>query len=126
LPVRHAARTAAAASRLSSATTEHIATRSAEQVIATLGELKGGATKPGQAMSVFEAALPENIASPYRSPDKRARSPTTPTSNLDSCSNFSARSSRPPAETTLPTHRLGYVPSWLTSAIVGSPESGAT
>jgi predicted unusual protein kinase regulating ubiquinone biosynthesis (AarF/ABC1/UbiB family) len=67
LPVRHAARTIAAASRLSSATTEQIATRSAEQVFATLGELKGGATKRGQAMSVFEAALPDNIAGPYRS-----------------------------------------------------------
>ena len=67
LPVRHAARTVAAASRLSSATTEQIATRSAEQVFATLGELKGGATKLGQAMSVFEAALPDNTAGPYRS-----------------------------------------------------------
>jgi predicted unusual protein kinase regulating ubiquinone biosynthesis (AarF/ABC1/UbiB family) len=67
LPVRHAARTVAAASRLSSATTEQIATRSAEQVFATLGELKGGATKLGQAMSVFEAALPDNMAGPYRS-----------------------------------------------------------
>jgi predicted unusual protein kinase regulating ubiquinone biosynthesis (AarF/ABC1/UbiB family) len=67
LPVRHAARTIAATSRLSSATTEQIATRSAEQVFATLGELKGGATKLGQAMSVFEAAFPDHIAGPYRS-----------------------------------------------------------
>jgi predicted unusual protein kinase regulating ubiquinone biosynthesis (AarF/ABC1/UbiB family) len=67
LPVRHAARTVAAASRLSGATTEQIATRSAEQVFATLGELKGGAAKLGQAMSVFEAALPDSIAGPYRS-----------------------------------------------------------
>jgi len=31
-----------------------------------LGELKGGAMKLGQAMSVFEAALPEELARPYR------------------------------------------------------------
>jgi predicted unusual protein kinase regulating ubiquinone biosynthesis (AarF/ABC1/UbiB family) len=67
LPVRHAARTAAAVTRLSSATTEQIAARSAEQVFTTLGELKGGATKLGQALSVFEAALPDHIAAPYRS-----------------------------------------------------------
>ena len=31
-----------------------------------LGELKGGAMKFGQAMSIFEAALPEELAGPYR------------------------------------------------------------
>jgi predicted unusual protein kinase regulating ubiquinone biosynthesis (AarF/ABC1/UbiB family) len=31
-----------------------------------LGELKGGAMKFGQALSVFEAALPEELAGPYR------------------------------------------------------------
>ena len=31
-----------------------------------LGELKGGAMKFGQAMSIFEAALPEEMAGPYR------------------------------------------------------------
>jgi predicted unusual protein kinase regulating ubiquinone biosynthesis (AarF/ABC1/UbiB family) len=67
LPARHAARTVAAVTRLSNATTEQIAARSTEQVFATLGELKGGATKLGQALSVFEAALPEKIATPYRS-----------------------------------------------------------
>jgi predicted unusual protein kinase regulating ubiquinone biosynthesis (AarF/ABC1/UbiB family) len=67
LPARHAVRTLAAVTRLSSATTEQIAARSAEQVFATLGELKGGATKLGQALSVFEAALPDHIAAPYRS-----------------------------------------------------------
>jgi predicted unusual protein kinase regulating ubiquinone biosynthesis (AarF/ABC1/UbiB family) len=67
LPVRHAARTMAAMTRLSNATTEQVAARSAEQVFATLGELKGGATKLGQALSVFEAALPDHIAAPYRS-----------------------------------------------------------
>ncbi len=40
--------------------------RTAEQLFKVLGELKGGAMKFGQAMSVFEAALPENLAGPYR------------------------------------------------------------
>ena len=40
--------------------------RTAEQLFRVLGELKGGAMKFGQAMSVFEAALPENLAGPYR------------------------------------------------------------
>ena len=64
LPLRHAARTAAAASRLSRAATDQVAARTAEQVFATLGELKGGAAKLGQAMSVFEAAMPEEVAAP--------------------------------------------------------------
>ncbi|MFL6138565.1 MAG: ABC1 kinase family protein [Frankiaceae bacterium] len=40
--------------------------RTAEQIFRVLGELKGGAMKFGQALSVFEAALPEEIAAPYR------------------------------------------------------------
>jgi predicted unusual protein kinase regulating ubiquinone biosynthesis (AarF/ABC1/UbiB family) len=40
--------------------------RTAEQLFKVLGELKGGAMKFGQALSVFEAALPEELASPYR------------------------------------------------------------
>lgn len=40
--------------------------RSAEQLFAVLGELKGGAMKFGQAMSIFEAALPDEVAGPYR------------------------------------------------------------
>jgi predicted unusual protein kinase regulating ubiquinone biosynthesis (AarF/ABC1/UbiB family) len=71
LPLRHAARTAAAASRLSRAATDQVASRTAEQVFATLGELRGGAAKLGQAMSVFEAALPEEVAAPYRSALRR-------------------------------------------------------
>ena len=67
LPLRHAARTAASASRLSRTATDQVASRTAGQVFATLGELKGGAAKLGQAMSVFEAALPEEVAAPYRS-----------------------------------------------------------
>ncbi|MDQ1689771.1 MAG: hypothetical protein QOK42_2746 [Frankiaceae bacterium] len=40
--------------------------RTAEHVFRVLGELKGGAMKFGQALSVFEAALPEELAGPYR------------------------------------------------------------
>ncbi|MFD8602586.1 ABC transporter ATP-binding protein [Streptomyces sp. TSRI0445] len=40
--------------------------RTADQLFKTLGELKGGAMKLGQAFSVFESALPEEIAGPYR------------------------------------------------------------
>ena len=40
--------------------------RTAEQVFRTLGELKGGAMKFGQALSVLEAALPDELAGPYR------------------------------------------------------------
>jgi predicted unusual protein kinase regulating ubiquinone biosynthesis (AarF/ABC1/UbiB family) len=40
--------------------------RTAEQIFRVLGELKGGAMKLGQALSVFEAALPEDLARPYR------------------------------------------------------------
>lgn len=40
--------------------------RTAEHLFKVLGQLKGGAMKLGQAMSVFEAALPEEVAGPYR------------------------------------------------------------
>ncbi|WP_441250344.1 ABC1 kinase family protein [Kitasatospora sp. McL0602] len=40
--------------------------QTAEQLFSTLGRLKGGAMKFGQAMSVFESALPEDVAGPYR------------------------------------------------------------
>ncbi|MEH1123523.1 ABC1 kinase family protein [Micromonospora sp. CPCC 206061] len=40
--------------------------RTAEQLFSVLGQLKGGAMKFGQALSVFEAALPDELAGPYR------------------------------------------------------------
>jgi predicted unusual protein kinase regulating ubiquinone biosynthesis (AarF/ABC1/UbiB family) len=40
--------------------------RTAEHLFSVLGQLKGGAMKMGQALSVFEAALPEDLAGPYR------------------------------------------------------------
>ncbi len=48
------------------AITAEIQQRTAEQLFSVLGQLKGGAMKLGQALSVFEAALPEHIAAPYR------------------------------------------------------------
>jgi predicted unusual protein kinase regulating ubiquinone biosynthesis (AarF/ABC1/UbiB family) len=43
-----------------------VTAKTAEQVFAVLGQLKGGAMKFGQALSVFEAAVPEELAAPYR------------------------------------------------------------
>jgi len=40
--------------------------RTADQIFSVLGQLKGGAMKFGQAMSIFEAALPEELIGPYR------------------------------------------------------------
>lgn len=40
--------------------------RAATQLFTVLGELKGGAMKFGQALSIFESALPEEAAAPYR------------------------------------------------------------
>ncbi|RBY77544.1 AarF/ABC1/UbiB kinase family protein [Blastococcus sp. TF02-09] len=40
--------------------------RTAEQLFAVLGQLKGGAMKLGQTLSVFEAAVPEEMSAPYR------------------------------------------------------------
>jgi len=45
---------------------QEIQQRTAEQIFRVLGELKGGAMKLGQALSIFEAALPPELAGPYR------------------------------------------------------------
>ena len=71
LPIGFAGRTALGlGKRIGGRPAELVATelqaRTAEQVFKVLGELKGGAMKLGQALSVFEAALPEEIAAPYR------------------------------------------------------------
>lgn len=71
LPIGHASRAALGfGKRLGGRPAEAVSTelqqRTAEQVFKVLGELKGGAMKVGQAMSVFEAALPEDLAGPYR------------------------------------------------------------
>ena len=45
---------------------DQLADQAAEQVFAVLGELKGGAMKVGQSLSVFEAGMPERYAGPFR------------------------------------------------------------
>ena len=71
LPVGFAGRTALGTGkrlggRPAELVTQEIQQRTADQVFRVLGELKGGAMKLGQALSVFEAALPPEIAEPYR------------------------------------------------------------
>ena len=71
LPLGYAGRTAlGVGKRLGGAPAETVLTevqqRTAEQLFRTLGELKGGAMKFGQALSVLEAALPEDVSAPYR------------------------------------------------------------
>ncbi len=71
LPLGYAGRTALGlGKRIGGASAESVLTevqqRTAEQLFRTLGDLKGGAMKFGQAMSIFEAALPDELAGPYR------------------------------------------------------------
>ncbi len=54
------------AGRPAEAVMTDVQARTAEQLFKVLGELKGGAMKVGQALSVFEAALPDDLAGPYR------------------------------------------------------------
>ena len=62
--------------------------RTAEQLFAVLGELKGGAMKVGQWMSAMEAALPEQLAGPYGEALTRLQeaAPPMPTSWCIGCS----------------------------------------
>ncbi|MFC5992829.1 ABC1 kinase family protein [Pseudonocardia hispaniensis] len=97
IPRRTAARTAKLASlplgvagrvaagwgrRLVGGDSDHISAqmmaRSAEHLFAVLGELKGGAMKFGQALSVFEAAVPEEFGEPYREALTRLQSAAPP------------------------------------------------
>ncbi len=71
LPIGYAGRTALGmgkrvGGRSADAVSAEIQRATAEQIFRVLGELKGGAMKFGQALSVFEAALPEEMAEPYR------------------------------------------------------------
>ncbi|HWC21411.1 MAG TPA: AarF/ABC1/UbiB kinase family protein [Flexivirga sp.] len=52
--------------RPAEAVTAELQAQTAEQLFKVLGGLKGGAMKFGQSMSMFEAALPEELAAPYR------------------------------------------------------------
>lgn len=71
LPLGHAGRSARGLGRRlggtpASVVNEDIQRRTAEQLFTVLGSLKGGAMKVGQALSVLEAALPEEYVEPYR------------------------------------------------------------
>lgn len=71
VPISFAARTALGlGKRIGGRPAEIVAAevqaRTAAQLFQVLGELKGGAMKFGQALSIFEAAFPEELAVPYR------------------------------------------------------------
>jgi predicted unusual protein kinase regulating ubiquinone biosynthesis (AarF/ABC1/UbiB family) len=71
LPLGFAGRTAVGMGRRiggapADAVMTEVQQRTAEQLFRTLGELKGGAMKMGQALSIMESALPEEMAAPYR------------------------------------------------------------
>lgn len=65
--------------------TEELADHAAEQVFAVLGELKGGAMKVGQALSVFEAGMPDRYAEPFREALTRlqAEAPPMPSEEVE-------------------------------------------
>lgn len=58
-----------------------LSARNAEQLFAVLGQLKGGAMKFGQALSVFEAAVPDEMAAPYRDALTRLQAAAPPMSS---------------------------------------------
>lgn len=68
------------------AVSEEMQRRAADQLFRVLGELKGGAMKFGQALSMFESALPEEVAAPYRKHLSRLQdsAPPMPTSRVQS------------------------------------------
>jgi predicted unusual protein kinase regulating ubiquinone biosynthesis (AarF/ABC1/UbiB family) len=85
LPLGFAGRTAVGVGRrLGGAPAEAVLTdvqqRTAEQLFRTLGELKGGAMKMGQALSILESALPEELAAPYRAQLTRLQDSAPPMS----------------------------------------------
>jgi predicted unusual protein kinase regulating ubiquinone biosynthesis (AarF/ABC1/UbiB family) len=64
---------------VSAAVTAH----NAEQLFAVLGQLKGGAMKVGQALSVFDAMVPAEIAEPYHEALSRLQSAAPPMATRD-------------------------------------------
>ena len=85
LPLGVAGRVAAGwGKRLTGHTSEEInaelSARTAEQLFAVLGQLKGGAMKFGQALSVFEATVPDEMAEPYREALTKLQSAAPPMS----------------------------------------------
>jgi predicted unusual protein kinase regulating ubiquinone biosynthesis (AarF/ABC1/UbiB family) len=59
--------------------------RTAEQLFSVLGELKGGAMKFGQMLSLMESAMPEEFAAPYRATLTKLQdsAPPMPASTVD-------------------------------------------
>ncbi|MFF4593286.1 ABC1 kinase family protein [Amycolatopsis sp. NPDC001319] len=57
-----------------------LSAKAAEQLFEVLGTLKGGAMKFGQALSVFEAAVPDDMAKPYREALTKLQSAAPPMS----------------------------------------------
>ncbi|MFF0148951.1 putative unusual protein kinase regulating ubiquinone biosynthesis (AarF/ABC1/UbiB family) [Amycolatopsis sulphurea] len=57
-----------------------LSAKAAEQLFEVLGTLKGGAMKFGQALSVFEAAVPDDLAKPYREALTKLQSAAPPMS----------------------------------------------
>ncbi len=89
LPIGYASRNAVGlgkrlAGRPGEAVMSEIQQRTAEQLFRTLGELKGGAMKVGQMLSIFESVLPEEMAGPYREELTRLQdsAPPMPTSTV--------------------------------------------
>jgi predicted unusual protein kinase regulating ubiquinone biosynthesis (AarF/ABC1/UbiB family) len=71
LPLGHAGRAALGVGKRvggkpAEAVAAEVQARTAEQLFSVLGQLKGGAMKFGQALSVMEAAMPEELVAPYR------------------------------------------------------------
>ena len=71
MPAGHACRNAVGLDRRlgghpAEAVAAQVQQRTAEQLFATLGELKGGAMKVGHALSAMEAAIPDQLAGPHR------------------------------------------------------------
>ncbi|KAA9155562.1 AarF/ABC1/UbiB kinase family protein [Amycolatopsis acidicola] len=57
-----------------------LSAKAAEQLFEVLGTLKGGAMKFGQTLSVFEAAVPDEMAAPYRDALTRLQAAAPPMS----------------------------------------------
>ncbi|HEY9416011.1 MAG TPA: AarF/ABC1/UbiB kinase family protein [Pseudonocardia sp.] len=62
-----------------------LAMRNADQLFAVLGELKGGAMKLGQALSVYEALIPNELAEPYQQAliKLQAQAPAMPAKDVE-------------------------------------------
>lgn len=57
---------------------QQLRAETAEQLFRVLGELKGGAMKFGQALSLFEVMLPDDISGPYRAQLKKLQDSAPP------------------------------------------------